>query len=815
MYISGVTIKDYLYPAAVATPYAASFNGSNQSLSIANNAAFNFGTGSFTIECWFYATSNVTSQQVLFDNYQNSTTGYGLYIYNGAICMSLRGDPIDIQGGSLSINTWYHVAVSGAQGSIKLFLNGTQVGSTYTGSTSLNTSATIFVGSGNGIVYMNGYISNMRVIKGTALYTSNFAVPSLPLTAVANTSLLTCNAATLVDGSTNAFTLTNNGSVTTTSATVPSFAGYSNSFNGSTQYLNLVGQNLSTGNFTIEAWVYLAATGTNGHIFNFGTNLNNRYAVYISGANKFSLAFVVGGTYTLIDSTFTPSINTWYHVAYVRNSGTSYLYVNGTQVGSNSTSIDSGTNWGIGHMHFGGASTDHWNGYISNFRVNNTALYTSNFTPSTTPLQNIAGTQLLTCNESTIVDNSSNGYAITNNNGVTVSTSTIPFTLATTPTAVGTGGIVVYERPYSSPISTFTLSALLVGGGGGAGYWGGGGGGSGGVVYTTNTTVTPGVTYNVIVGQGGTGGTSSASTAGGTSLNGGSTVFNNLTALGGGGGFGNTGSPSYTTFQAANGGSGGGVGIGSVATVGSGLQPSSASGGYGNAGGNSTTVSPYPGGAGGGAGAVGGTGTGSTGGAGGIGITNTLLNLAQVGQLSAGNYYVGGGGGSAGTTQGATAGAGGLGGGGAGSASGAGTAGTANTGGGGGGPVNAASSGGGAGGSGVAILASPYVAAVSSLSGSPTIIGLPSLTNYSGSFNGSNNVSLPTSTTLAPGTGNFTIEFWINPTVNMPNYTKIYSGQQAVQTLPYPISIETQTTTNVLTVTDYWVNVFLTASSRS
>ena len=348
------------------------------------------------------------------------------------------------------------------------------------------------------------------------------------------------------------------------------------------------------------------------------------------------------------------------------------------------------------------------------------------------------------------------------------------------------------------------MSALLVAGGGGGGYFGGGGGGAGGVIYSVNTIITPNVQYTVTIGGGGIGGTSSASTAGGTSLNGSSTVFNNLTAIGGGGGFGNTGSPSYTTFQAANGGSGGGVGVGSVATVGSGLQPSSTSGGFGNTGGNSTTVSPYPGGAGGGAGAAGGTGTGSTGGAGGIGITNALLNLTQVGQLSGGNYYVGGGGGAAGTTQGATAGAGGLGGGGAGSASGAGTAGTVNTGGGGGGPVNSTSSGGGAGGSGVVILASPYVAVVSSLSGSPTITksnnnyiykftttGALTYTNntflnYAASFNGSSQyLTAPSSTPLNLSSATaWTIEGWFY--WNGSNTSCTFINKDGAASISYP-----------------------------
>jgi len=542
-----------------------------------------------------------------------------------------------------------------------------------------------------------------------------------------------------------------------------------------------------SGDFTIEAWVYVSSNGNGYTIFNYwdgntsGSGARNSLSL-TSGTNSLGFGGGQGGvnpTWTTVNS-ISVSLNTWYHVAFGRYGSTYYIYFNGTlyQTASNATWAPTYTPLVIGAFYDGYTTGT---GYISNFRiVNGTSVYTTAFTPPTSPLTAIANTTLLTCQNATLVDNSSNHFTISTGGSPTVSNTIYPSFISGG--AVGTGGITVYEIPYVAPTTTITLSALLVGGGGGGGYWGGGGGGAGGIIYNTNTNLLLGVAYTVTIGGGGIGGTSSASTAGGTSLNGGSTVFNNLTAIGGGGGFGNTGSPSYTTFQAANGGSGGGVGVGSVATVGSGLQPSSTSGGFGNTGGNSTTVSPYPGGAGGGAGAAGGTGTGSTGGAGGIGITNALLNLTQVGQLSGGNYYLGGGGGAAGTTQGATAGAGGLGGGGAGSASGAGTAGTVNTGGGGGGPVNGTSSGGGAGGSGIAILASSYVAAVSSLSGSPTITKSNSnyiykftttgaltytnntFLNYAASFNGSNQyLTLPINTALNFGTGNFTVEGWIYP----------------------------------------------------
>ena len=62
---------------------------------------------------------------------------------------------------------------------------------------------------------MTGQISNFRFVKGTAVYTANFIPPTAALTAVTNTSLLTLQNATIVDNSTNAFTITNTGTVVT------------------------------------------------------------------------------------------------------------------------------------------------------------------------------------------------------------------------------------------------------------------------------------------------------------------------------------------------------------------------------------------------------------------------------------------------------------------------------------------------------------------------------------------------------------------------------------------------------------------------
>lgn len=191
------------------------FDGTGDYLSTPNNSAFNFGSGSFTVEAWIYATAFSAGINCIVSNYGGTTTGWAVQINSNKINANLSGDGFDITGTtSLSTNTWYHVALSGASGSIKLFINGSQEGPTYTGAVSLDTSSILTIGGlWGGALYnpFSGHISNVRIIKGAALYTSNFTPPTSPLTPVSGTSLLTCQSALFVDNSGNSFPLTVNG----------------------------------------------------------------------------------------------------------------------------------------------------------------------------------------------------------------------------------------------------------------------------------------------------------------------------------------------------------------------------------------------------------------------------------------------------------------------------------------------------------------------------------------------------------------------------------------------------------------------------
>jgi hypothetical protein len=150
------------------------FTGTSSYLSVANNTLLNFGTGQFTIELWFYTTVQTGTTQVLVSNYLNSTQGYSITLTN-SINAQFSGDGSDISGTTpISTFTWNHVALSGnGVNGYKLFLNGVQTGSTYSsGTVALTSSAatTIGVYSTSLTSPFTGYISNVRILNGTALY---------------------------------------------------------------------------------------------------------------------------------------------------------------------------------------------------------------------------------------------------------------------------------------------------------------------------------------------------------------------------------------------------------------------------------------------------------------------------------------------------------------------------------------------------------------------------------------------------------------------------------------------------------------------
>lgn len=212
---------DEVTPASGTTTGSAQFSGSNY-LTVPNNVALNPGTGNFTIEFWIYLNSATANASL----YRGQSGGADIFL-NGSSKLSFGQAGIStliVDTANMTTGAWVHVAAVKNGGSITLYKNGAVVGSTGSAPNFVTTTIT-YIGS-NGTWYVNGNITNLRVVIGSAVYTGVFTPPTSPLTAISGTQLLLLedsNSNLLKDSSTNNFTVTNNGTVTW-SALSPSFA---------------------------------------------------------------------------------------------------------------------------------------------------------------------------------------------------------------------------------------------------------------------------------------------------------------------------------------------------------------------------------------------------------------------------------------------------------------------------------------------------------------------------------------------------------------------------------------------------------------
>ena len=399
--------------------YSTYFDGTGDFLSVADHSDFEIGSGDFTMEAWIYLTgysnsyggvyaggimgkdsANNRSFAFSVQATSNSYTGLQLYLFNGGNATSTIGTA------SMGLNQWYHVAATRASGTVKLFLNGTQIQSG-TNSTNIdNLSAPLVVGASSSYTNyeyrLKGYMRDARFINGTAAYTAAFTPPTESLTAVTNTKLLTCNLPYISDGSSSSHTITVNGDTST-----KPFAPYDSQqylaanhlgslhSDGSGDYLAVDASSdfdLGTSDFTIEGWIY--PTGYGNANFLVGQNYFSSIVQINSGKLQFYSS--PASAYIITAATDIP-LNAWTHWAVVRNGNAWTIYLNGKSDATATNAADAG---------FDSTNPLHimrWNnsngttvGNVADLRfVKGTAVYTSNFTPPTAPLTAITNTKLL------------------------------------------------------------------------------------------------------------------------------------------------------------------------------------------------------------------------------------------------------------------------------------------------------------------------------------------------------------------------------------------------------------------------------------
>ena len=371
----------------------------SQSLDLPTSSAAAFGTGDFTVEAWVYINANHSGTFCIFSVGASTAGSYGLYWQSSL----QKFDAIrygDTAGSGRTTNTyatgqWLHVANSRVSGTSRVFINGVlDAGATYAMGSVTATTA-LSVGGGWAVGPNNGFVSGLRVVLGTGLYTTNFLPPTAPPTAITNTTILlnsSTPATLLKDSSTNNYTVTNTGGVAQSSfvpyVTQPIPTGSVGFTSTGANYYTVTAPALP-GDFTLEAWVYLSTSATPSSVIMGNSVLNWDWWVYNSGV----VVFYAGGG--VLNTTTTLPFNSWAHVATVRIGTTVKTYINGiADPGSGTTS----TSFVGGSMYIGRDEgvNGYFNGRVTNLRITvGTGLYTSNFLPSLTPLPALASTSFL------------------------------------------------------------------------------------------------------------------------------------------------------------------------------------------------------------------------------------------------------------------------------------------------------------------------------------------------------------------------------------------------------------------------------------
>lgn len=433
------------------------FDGSGDYLTVSDNAAFKFGSGAFTIELWVYPTSLPALSILLSKWNAGATPGTNQWILTLSSAQPTFNFSTDgsnaaasVTGPNVTLNQWNHIAVVRNGNSFTVYTNGV-AGTSTTNSGTLFASESEVLGisyrrnNGSTVEWYSGYMSNIRIVKGTAVYTTNFTPPTSSLTAIANTSLLTCQNTYLVDNGPIQFTITNVGDThsrhfgpfdvaTSTEFTVlPSRSVFFGSNGDYLTYGTSTNLALGSGDYTVECWInptaYNASTSA---IFDWrtaGSTPSNIPALSLTASGVPIWYDTVPSA--LIISTTAVQLNTWTHIAVVRSGTTVSMYLNGVRVGSATSSANLGIQTFRINDPQGSFVTP---GYFSNARiVKGTAVYTGNFTPSTSPLTAITNTQLLTCQGGDFSDNSTNNFTVTASGNARIVANS-PFSLTTTTT---------------------------------------------------------------------------------------------------------------------------------------------------------------------------------------------------------------------------------------------------------------------------------------------------------------------------------------------------------------------------------------------
>ena len=384
--------------------YSVHFPAAGDRLTVADDfSELHSKASDYTIEFWFQAASTSGRICLLETAAASASSGILLEINSGAIDFSVyrgvSGSFTTLSGGSVSANTWHHVAVSATTSALTLYLDGQQVATTawsLAGSASAS-QANLTIGADTISVVgdLDGYMDSLRITVGHARYTSAFTPPTASFPATngdpefANVDLLLQDSFTDQSLSGQTVVVSGNAAASTTQVKVGTHSLY---FDGSGDWATISNTAMAFGTdpFTVEFWMYWDGVVTGapwmGVLGTHNSNTAGRYAIFMNN----------GGITHYIQSAFpsatSVSANTWTHIASTRDSSGVCRFFKDGVLQTSMTVTDTGNllfpqGFRIGNEFSSGRPP--FSGYLDEVRVTKgVCRYTANFTPPTQAFPN-------------------------------------------------------------------------------------------------------------------------------------------------------------------------------------------------------------------------------------------------------------------------------------------------------------------------------------------------------------------------------------------------------------------------------------------
>jgi len=378
----GTDFSPYYYADGYWSNY---FDGGDDKITIPYSPDHQLGTEPFTLEFWLYL--KATGTNGFIGNYN----GWYFQIWVNELELAQGASAAIERAWSPNVGQWYHIAVTRDNSSVgRIFVDGTQLGADQANMTTDFVTGSNALEIGNcgpqlGRYFQGGYISNLRIIKGRGLYTSNFTRPSAPFTDPTTSGELSV----YFDG-------------TGDELIIPDSSDFT----------------FGSNNFSIGVWVYRldSSSSTERAIGNTG---GTSYTSWLLTTKKFWATSTSNSWNIQVNFSQDVPVKRWVYVQVNRVGNVYTAYHDGVSVGTVTVSgslYDNSSDFEIGKRQ--GASSMY--GYMSNFIMTNNGNLASTDVP-TSPSTAVTNTKLLTLQSKNFTDESDSSHSITVNGNTRLS----------------------------------------------------------------------------------------------------------------------------------------------------------------------------------------------------------------------------------------------------------------------------------------------------------------------------------------------------------------------------------------------------------